>query len=377
MGVVPAIPETVATTPPTIAVVGDLPERRAAVRRLLAAPEHRVVEAAPRDGLDLVLREQADCVLLDLGGPQSGTLEVLARLRDDAQAREVPVVVLAADDASAGALERALRAGAADYVPAPLSAERVAARVRGVLERRALRRQLQELRGRFTSLLGHDLRSPLTVITGYLQLMELSPAELPSSHRRYVTAIRGACTRMLALIGDVLDVCRLEVGALALDRAPVDVAALVAAAVERVRPASGRPSIGLGLRAAAGTAIVDGDARRLGQVVDNLLDHALRFTPADAGIAAEVWAEADTVHLTVSDAGPEIPAAELSRVLESSEGSAVRGPGSGLGLVLCRHLVGAHGGRIRVESSPAGARFVVQLPRAGGVSGPAAPAARG
>ena len=369
-------------TPLTIAVVDDSSENRAVVRDLFEPPRYQVLEAADgATGLDLIRREQPDCVLLDLGLPDRDGFEVLERLRSDSATRGIAVVVLAAGDDTTGTIERALRTGAVDYVTTPASSERVAVRVRAALERRRLLRELHDLRGRFTSLLGHDLRSPLTVIMGYVQLLEFGSAALAPPHRRYLASIRGACTRMLGLIRDILDVSTLEAGTLTLQRAPVDLAALAAATVDRMRPAADPQSISVDVRAAPAAVTVEADAGRLEQVLTNLLAHALRFTPAGGRVAVEVWADADAAHVAVSDAGPGIPAAEVPRLFElrkSGAGMSGRGDASGLGLVICRHLVEAHGGTIRAESAPGGGtRFVLALPRAGGVSAAAAPAARG
>jgi signal transduction histidine kinase len=356
--------------PLTIAIVDDSSESRALIRDLFEPPDYRVLEAVDgAAGLDLIRREQPDCVLLDLALPGLDSFEVLERLRGDSRTREVAVVVLTAGDDSTGTMERALRAGAVDYITTPASPERVAARVRAALERRRLLQELHEMRRRFTSMLGHDLKSPLTVIAGYLQLLELSSAALLPQHRRYLTSIRGACTRMVGLIADILEVSRLEAGPLTLEQGPVDLTALAAAIVERMRPAAAQQSVVLDFRSAAPTT-VDADAGRLEQVLTNLLVHALKFTPSGDRIGVEVWADGEEAHVAVSDSGPGIPAAEAPLLFEFSGASAarsVRGTRTGLGLVICRHLVEAHGGRIWIESeSDRGARVVFQLALAGG-----------
>jgi signal transduction histidine kinase len=293
---------------------------------------------------------------------------VLERLRDDPRTREIPVLVLTASDESSGAMERALGAGAVDYLTKPISPKPVAARVRGAIERRRLIQEMHELHSTFTSMLVHDLRSPLTIITGYLQLLELSSGALPPAHRRYLASIRDACTRMIRLISDILDVSKLEAGKLVLDRAPVNLVALAGEIVERLRPVAVQQAIVLDVTAATPAATVEADAGRLEQVLMNLLGNALKFTPRGGRIRVDVWEEGDDVRLAVSDSGPGIPAAEMPLLFEkfsqTSTGKSARGPGSGLGLVICRHLIEAHGGRIWAESEPGrGARFVFRLER--------------
>ncbi len=354
----------------TIVVVDDDARNRALVRRLFAGPDYRVVEAADGEsGLDLIRSVHPDCVLLDLAMPGLDGFEVLERLRVDPRVRDVPVLVLTASAESTGAMERALRSGAVDYLTKPISVERVTARVRGAIERRRLLREMDSMHSTFTSMLVHDLRSPLTVITGYLQLLEFSASALPPSNRRYLASIRDACTRMIALISDILDVSKLEAGKLTLARERLDLAALVGEIVDRMRPVADQQQVALGFRAGAPTA-VDADAGRLEQVVMNLLSNALKFTPPGGRIAVEVWEDGGAAHVAVVDSGPGIPPAEMPLLFEkfsqTTTGKRARGPGTGLGLVICRHLVEAHGGRIHAESEPGhGARFVFRLPRAG------------
>ncbi|HEU4368192.1 MAG TPA: hybrid sensor histidine kinase/response regulator [Methylomirabilota bacterium] len=368
--------------PLTIAVVGGSSEHRGVVRDLFEPPRYQVLEAADgATGFDLIRREQPDCVLLDLGLPGRDGFALLERLRAESATRGIAVVVLAAGDEGPEPVERALRAGAVDYITRPASPEQLAVRVQATLERRRLMRELHDLRGWFTSMLGHDLRSPLTVIMGYVQLLEFASDALAPSHRRYLASIRAACTRMLGQLRDILDVSTLEAGTLTLQRAPVDLAALAAATVGRMRPAADPQSINLHVPAEPAEVTVEADANRLEQVLTNLLGHALRFSPAGGRVAVEVWADAGAAYVAVSDAGPGIPAAEAPGVFElrrSGAAASTRGDASGLGLVLCRYLVEAHGGTIRAEGAPGGgARFVLALPRAGGVSAPTTSAARG
>ncbi len=354
--------------PLTIVVVDDNEQNRLVIRYLFEPPDYRVLEAPDGlAGLELIRAEQPDCVLLDLAMPGLDGFEVLNRLRADPRAREIPVLVLTASAESTGSMELALRSGAVDYLTKPISPGRVAARVRGAIERRRLRQEMQELRGTFTSMLVHDLRSPLTIITGYLQLLEGSAEALPDKHRRYLTSIREACTRMIRLIGDLLDVSKLEEGKLTLERERVDLVALTGEIVERLGPVAIQHSIVLTFEPAVPSLTVRADPRRLEQVLMNLLGNALKFTPPGGRIGVTMSTEGDAVRVVVSDSGPGIAAAEMPLLFEkfsqTSAAKGARGPGTGLGLVICRHLIEAHGGRIWAESEPGhGSRFVFHLP---------------
>jgi two-component system, sensor histidine kinase len=354
--------------PLTIVVIDDNEQNRLVIRYLFEPPDYRVVEAPDGvTGLEVVRAEQPDCVLLDLAMPGLTGFEVLEHLRNDPRVREIPVLVLTASEESSGSMERALKAGAVDYLTKPISPGRVAARVRGAIERRRLLLEMQQLRGTFTSMLVHDLRSPLTIITGYLQLLEGSVEALPPKHRRYLTSIREACTRMIRLIGDILDVSKLEEGKLTLEREELDLVEAASEIVERLRPVAVQHSVMLDFEPAVPALRVSADPRRIEQVLMNLLSNALKFTPPGGRIAVTLTRDGDAVQVVVSDSGPGIPPDEMPLLFEkfsqTSASKMARGPGTGLGLVICRHLVEAHGGRIWAESEPGrGSRFVFRLP---------------
>jgi len=355
--------------PLTIVVVDDNAQNRLVVRYLFEPPDYRVLEAADGiAGLELIRTELPDCVLLDLTMPGLDGFEVLKRLRVDPRVREIPVIVLTASAESTGSMELALRSGAVDYLTKPISPGRVAARVRGAIERRRLLQEMHELRSTFTSMLIHDLRSPLTIINGYLQLLEGSGDSLADKHRRYLTSIREACGRMIRLISDILDVSKLEEGKLTLEREALDLVRFIGGIVNRWRPIAEQRSVVVDFEPAVPTLEVTADGRRLEQVLTNLLGNALKFTPASGRIAVLLGHDGpDRARVTVTDSGPGIPPHEMPLLFEkfsqATAGKAASGPSTGLGLVICRHLVEAHGGRIWAESEPGqGSRFIFVLP---------------
>jgi len=356
-----------APAPLTILVVDDDEPSRRLVRQMFEPPRYRVLEAVDgAQGVAMVAASSPDCIVLDLAMPVLDGWGVLERLQANPRTRDIPVVVLTATDDSVEAMERALTAGAVDYIAKPISPSRVMVRVRGALERRRLRQQLLELRASFTAMLVHDLRSPLTLLSAYVQLFEAQPEGLSPQHRRYVAAMGEACTRMIGLVSEILDIERAEAGKLELRRTPVDLARLVGEAVERFEAVATQQAIDLALAVDGQPPLVHGDAGRLEQVVMNLLTNALKFTPPGGTVQVTVAPAPGGVEVAVRDTGPGIAAEEMSLLFEKfSQTSATRGtrPGSGLGLVIARHLVEAHGGRIWAESElGGGSRFAFRLP---------------
>jgi signal transduction histidine kinase len=355
-----------------ILVVDDEPLARARLRRMLAGIEGVVPvgeAGSGREALDKLAELTPDCVLLDVRMPGISGFDVLDRLSEDPRTRELPVIMLTAAEETLEGMERALSGGAVDYLAKPISPARMAIRVRGAIERRRLLREVQDLRTNFTSMLVHDLRSPITVVSAYADLLGQGGAGPVSERQRQLLGkIQESCGRMVRLIGEILDLSKLEAGKLHLEMQRFDLGGLAADVVERFGPSAGTKGIDLSMRYAPEPHDVYADAGRLDQVLMNLLGNALKFTRRGGRVTVEVVTRGDEVELSVADSGPGIAPSELPLLFERfSQTSAARAtatPGSGLGLLICRHLVEAHGGRIWAESELGkGSRFVVRLAR--------------
>lgn len=354
---------------PTVLVVDDREENRLLIRHIFEEFDWRVLETGDgASGVEVARTAKPDCVLLDVNMPVMTGFEVLDRLQQDPRTREIPVVILTATAENLTSMERALARGAVDYITKPISPQRVAARVRGAVERRRLQEELAEVRASFTSMLVHDLRGPLTVIKGYADLLGQAlgpdPGDKPKRHLR---GIQDSCERMIRLISEILDISKLEAGKLEIRLRPVDPGAIAAAVAERFEPALARKRITLDLGPGAGRRSLDCDPERLDQILMNLLSNAVKFTPEGGRIGVQIADRGDEVEIGVTDSGPGIAPEEMRLLFEkfsqTSSGRSAPSLGTGLGLVICRHLVEAHGGRIWAESEPGhGARFAFRLP---------------
>jgi signal transduction histidine kinase len=361
--------DTVAAEAPTVLVIDDHPYVRDMVRALFEGEAYRVIEAADgTEGLALAQSQHPDCVLLDIRMPGVSGFDVLERMNRDPRTREIPVIMLTASDETLEGMDKALRAGAVDYLSKPVSPARMAIRVRGAIERRRLLGEVQDLRTNFTSMLVHDLRSPLTVISAYVDMLGQGGAGPVSDRQRQLLGkIQESCGRMVRLTGEILDLSKLEAGKLQVERERFDLAALAGEAVERLGPRASHEGVTLTLGRPPEPFPIVADPRRLDQILSNLLDNALKFTPRGGTVTVEMHSRAREIEITVTDTGPGIAPDELpllfERFSQTSSARATALPGTGLGLVICRHLVEAHGGHIRAESEPGhGARFVVTLP---------------
>ncbi|HJZ85937.1 MAG TPA: response regulator [Polyangia bacterium] len=232
------------------------------------------------------------------------------------------------------------------------------------------RTELEQRKEEFISIVSHELRTPLTSITGALDIvLNNYPQAVGEKPRRYVQMAREGCARLGAIVDDLLDVAKFERGKVPLRPAPLSFDALAHDAVEKFRPAAEAKHIALELKVAQQSLRMVADGDRLTQVLNNLLSNALKFTPEGGRVEVEVFgpqAASTHVGLSIWNNGEPIPEDSHERVFDKFE-TAQKSPsrrvgGTGLGLAISRGIVEAHGGRIWVEPSPEGARFVVILP---------------
>ena len=230
-----------------------------------------------------------------------------------------------------------------------------------------LRAQREQLRADLLRSISHDLRSPLTSISGNASNLLTNGEQLDTASRRQIYGdIYDDAVWLTNLVENLLSVTRLEDGRMTLHTAPELMDDILAEAVRHTGRRKGSRTIVL--RDEGELLLVNCDGRLIVQVVCNLLDNAIKYTPEGAHIQVQAENRDGCVQVTVSDDGPGIPAAEKAQIFEmfcTGSGTIADSRRSlGLGLALCRSILTAHGGRIWVEDNqPSGARFVFTLPR--------------
>lgn len=219
------------------------------------------------------------------------------------------------------------------------------------------------------SIVTHDLRSPLGAITLNAQaLEELTRGVGDARVRQMLSTMNESVQWMDRLINDLVDVASIESGRLSLEVGLIEPALLVRRALKQFDLAAEAGTIRLRAELPDTLPLLMGDADRLHQTLSNLLSNAVRLTPAGGEIVVRAEAHADAMTFSVRDTGPGIPVSEQRRIFDRfvhiRRGSSVRG--TGLGLAIAKGIVEAHGGQIRVESTPgAGSCFLFTLPLAG------------
>jgi PAS domain S-box-containing protein len=391
---------------PVVLVVEDHAELRAFLRDALAPEASVLLAAGGREGLERAVEARPDLVLTDLMMPDGSGEELVRALRARPELRDVPIVVLSAkaDDALR---VRLLRQGVQDYVLKPFAAEEVVARVMGLVAtaraRALLRRELDSqtldlellarevaarrrelegaleatrlardeaerasrLKGRFLALVSHELRTPLTVLR--LQADRLL-REAGADERRLgaVRSMRTSVQRLAVLVEALLEQSRIESGKVPLRVEQVDLAQVVAEAVEEARPEAEAKGLALRLEVHPGVPLLKTDPRLVRVVVANLVGNAVKFTPAGA-VEVVVTDGGSECHIEVTDSGPGVAEEDRERIFQPFEQVAPivekHAPGLGLGLTLVRELCAALGARVELRSTlGSGSTFSVAIP---------------
>jgi PAS domain S-box-containing protein len=340
---------------------------------VIAALPEAVVLAAPPDGKIVAANDAA----IALFGPL-GDSNMSGRLRRSSgevcPLNELPVLTALQTGEVAVGVELLARHANGTDVPVLASAAPVRepdgtiVAVVAVFRDIGALKQASRMKDEFVSVVSHELRSPLTPIRGFVQLVakELDREGGHESHVQRLRSLAGHVDRMTRLVDDLLDVSRLRAGPLDIRRKPTDLVA-VASDVVQVRAASGEHV--LRLEPALPTVVGDWDSDRLQQVIDNLVGNAIKYSPPGGKISVSIGVDARTgeAMLTVADEGPGIPAEDRERIFaafyRTRSAATSQVSGLGLGLYICHELVAAHGGAIEVgSSSSGGAAFTVRLP---------------
>jgi len=225
-------------------------------------------------------------------------------------------------------------------------------------------RRLSALRADFVSLVSHELRSPLAAVIGSAKTLHRRWRELPPEQRdSFLALIEHETNRLSDLVTDVLDTSRIESGSFSYTFGDVDLGELVqesAAAAE-----CGQDEVRIRANVRRPLPRIRGDRERLRQVITNLIDNAIKYSPADAEVEVGAYAENGSITVVVRDQGPGIAREHQALIFEKfgrASGDPAK-PGTGLGLFIARSIAQAHGGTLEVQSGPGqGATFRLALP---------------
>ncbi|MGI8733358.1 MAG: CHASE domain-containing protein [Pyrinomonadaceae bacterium] len=235
---------------------------------------------------------------------------------------------------------------------------------------RATAEESNRLKDEFLATVSHELRTPLTAILGWARMLQSDSLDEKTSANAIETIRRNAKAQS-QIIDDILDVSRIITGKLPMDLNPLELAPVLAAAVDVVRPTAEAKGIGIETELPAHPMVVAGDSNRLQQVIWNLLSNAIKFTPSQGRVWLKAQERGSQVEIKVTDNGQGISEDFLPFVFDrfrQADSTTTRQHGGlGLGLAIARHLVEIHGGTIKASSDGAGkgSTFLLTLPRLG------------
>lgn len=336
--------------------------------------------------LAAIRRQIPDLVLSDIMMPKMDGLQLLYELRTDSNTKEIPIILLSARAGEESRVE-GLEMGADDYLVKPFSAKELLARVKANLELSRLRQDAlvqraerireqtarieaeaaNRMKDEFLQVLSHEIRTPLNAMLGWVKMLSQGKLDSIGIARALETIERNAKAQA-KLVDDLLDVSRIIRGQLRLEKCPVSLISVITEAIETLKPRAEAKEITIKFTLETTTCCVLGDANRLQQVVSNLLDNAIKFTPSQGRVEVKLQNTPTDVLLMVEDTGIGIKADVLPYIFDrfrQADSSTTRTYGGlGLGLAIVKHLVEMHDGTIQAQSLGLGqgATFNVRFP---------------
>jgi signal transduction histidine kinase len=358
---------------PKVLLVDDEPPKLRLLQGMLAPQGYDLRAASDGEtALAMAAAVRPDLVLVDAVMPGFSGIEVCRRLRSDRATAFVPVMLVTSlsDRESRDAV---LEAGADDFLSHPLEPAEVHARAEALLRRRSfyelqhrydeLRRQ-EAARESLAQMIVHDLRSPLVSVIGYLELIEQGYVSGEAA-RDSVRVVKKSAERVVEMVTEILNVAKLEAGRMTLERAPLDIGALVSDIGLDVRPLLAQRQLILEDAIAPDLPAVYADRELIRRVLVNLVANAASFSPRGSVVRVSAEAEGARLRVRVSDSGPGVPRGDRARIFEKFEAAGRRDGrkhSTGLGLAFCKLTLEAHGGEIGVEDRGPGATFWFTLP---------------
>ena len=365
--------------PAHVLLIADKPGDADLIRlRLVESKCKFRVNCVPRlsDALACLDVETPSLVLLDPNLPDCRGAETFRRIMQ--KAPHVPVVILSGQDDEALAI-KAVRQGVQDcLVKGDITSKQLERAIRYAVERQALLRSLEisrkqqiEFKNQFLSHVSHELRTPLTCIHQYVTLLldGLAGPMAPDQTNHLKTVLKSV-NQLHTMIRDLLEATRADSGKLRIEPRCIDIGELIQQAVAMMRPTAAEKHVGLEVGLDQTIPLVYADPDRTLEVLINLIDNGIKFTPQDGSVivkAARVEPDPSAVYLAVSDSGRGIPPESLPQVFERlyQDPDAVDGnrTGLGLGLYIAKEIITLHGGRMWVASQPgSGSTFSFTLP---------------
>jgi len=366
-------------TPANVLLIEDNPGDADLVRlRLIESDPPVTVNCVRRlsEALKSLAASTPSLVLLDLNLPDSRGAETFRRVLE--KAPNVPVVILSGQDDESMAM-KAVHHGVQDYlIKSDITSKHLERALRYAIERQALlraldmtRKQQLEFKNQFLSHVSHELRTPLTCIHQYVSLvLDGLAGPITAEQTGHLHTVLKSVTQLHAMIRDLLEATRAETGKMRIEPRCIAIGELIGQALSMMKPAASQKQIALESAIDSSIPLVYADPDRILEVLINLIDNAIKFTPENGSVlvkACMVETDPSAVYLSVTDSGRGISSQALPRIFERlfQDGEPFAGSraGLGLGLYIAKEIVTLHGGRMWAASEPGhGSTFSFHLP---------------
>ncbi len=356
---------------PLILVVDDTEDNLDLLEFALKRKPIKMLRAiSGQECLVIAEEKRPDLILLDIQMPVMDGFETLRRLRANPATAKIPVVFLTAQRKDADSIATGLAMGAEQYLTKPIDTDELLVRARMLIQLKRAEADLERTKADFMAMLVHDLRSPLIGIKSVIELLQDAGKGSPlnDDHFELLNSAHSSAKKLLELISDFLDLSKYEAGTIDFDQSAVPVNQFIEPVLSQMDVQFRQRNVKIASNLPSDLPNVMVDAAKTEQVVMNLLSNALKFTKSGGAISVEaapyneelVTAEGPKqkrfVRVSIVDNGVGIAPEELpilfERYKQATSAKVVKQKGTGLGLVICRRIIEAQGGRVTAESEP-------------------------
>lgn len=365
-----------------ILIVDDKPENLVSLRGFLEHNNFKVDEAASgEEALRKVLKTVYSLIILDVQMPGMDGFEVAETILDYSKAKDTPILFLSAVNIDKEFITRGYQSGAVDYITKPFDPDILLLKVKtfnrlfeqtnelkqvqkSLKKEIQQRKELEKKKDEFISIASHELKTPLTSMRGYIQLLErLINRENNHDLKTYISKVSSQISKLADLVSDLLDISNMESGKMKLSIRPFSFDDMLNNSIDNIQQIYPKHTI---TQTGSTNIIYPGDEMRLEQVVANYLTNAIKYSPEKNEIKVETSHDEDWLEVRVTDYGigisPELQEQLFEKFFRVEE-SSNRFQGLGIGLFICQEIIQRHGGVCGVESELGkGSTFYFKLP---------------
>jgi len=365
-----------------ILIVDDSPENIISLKKVLEKNDFEVDTASSgEEALKKILRKSYVLIILDVQMPGMDGFEVAEAISGFSGAKETAIIFLSAASTNVNLITRGYSSGGLDYISKPVDMNILLLKVKtfyriyeqsralnevqkALREEIEFRKEAERKKDEFISIASHELKTPMTSIKGYIQLLERSLDKNDvETVRTRLYKVQNQIEKLNLLIADLLDISKIESGKLKFNKKYFQFDILVDHILEMMQQSNPQLKIICKNRV---SAEIYGDEMRIEQVIINFITNAIKYAPDSEEIHISAEIKGDNVHFSVRDFGIGISADHQQKIFEKFyriEESSERFQGLGIGLYICQEIIDRHQGKIGAQSMPdQGSLFYFQLP---------------